>query len=790
MQAMQTQRTTKQRILLVDDEPQVLVALEDLLGDDFVVLKTTSAHSAVELLGQEPDIAVVVTDQRMPRMTGEELLTTVEGQTEAQRIMVTGFADLQSVIRAVNTGKLFAYVTKPWNPTDLREKVERAAEQFRMSRQLASDRQLLHDLLDHSPDGIYFKDRDLRFVEANRAFWSMLGLTNRSQLLGKRLHEIVPDPALSEDVEREEQAVLRRRSAALDTIREYPQPETTSRWLAETRAPINSPERTIVGLVGVARDVTDRLNAQRQLAESEDVLRKQTTILNAILEGLAEGVVVTDEQGNFLLCNREAERILGIGANALSVATWIKVCGLHEADNKVALTPDTNPLALALSGAELTERELCLRSGNELRARVSVTATPLHNEDGTVIGSIGLLRDVTRQREMELRLVQAQKMDAIGRLAGGVAHDFNNLLSVIQSCGDLLLRSLTMNDPKRTELGHILNAAQRAALLTRQLLSFSRQQVVQPKVLQVNDVVRSLETMLHRVIGEHIDVVTQLSDDLGLVNIDASQLEQVVLNLVLNARDAMPNGGRLYIETRNLANRNADEVRVPGGDYVLLVIRDNGSGMGPETQRKMFEPFFTTKDVGKGSGLGLSTVYGIVEQNGGHIRYQTAPNHGTAFEVYLNRVYSPIALSVAPSTRVESRNDVYGTILLVEDEDSVRRVAAAILRNHGYTVLEARRPSDAVQICARTTQPIDLLLTDVVMPESSGPQLAAELLTRQPNMGVMYMSGYSGDNALMGKALRDGITFLQKPFTPALLTEAVSEALPKLRPVAYAGGSR
>jgi CheY-like chemotaxis protein len=222
---------------------------------------------------------------------------------------------------------------------------------------------------------------------------------------------------------------------------------------------------------------------------------------------------------------------------------------------------------------------------------------------------------------------------------------------------------------------------------------------------------------------------------------------------------------------------DSNDPGVPNGDFVVLSIRDTGIGMGTETQRKMYEPFFTTKDVGKGSGLGLSTVYGIVEQNAGHIRCETAPEKGTLFEIFLNRVYATQAQSAPPITRDELRTDGNGTILLVEDEDSVRRVAAAILRNHGYTVLEARRPSDAIQICSRAQQPIDLLLTDVVMPESSGPQLAAELTIKQPNMGVMYMSGYSGDNALMGKALRDGITFLQKPFTPALLTEAVSEAL-------------
>ncbi len=769
----------KQKVLLVDDEPQVLVALEDLLADDFVVLKTTSPHSALEMLGQKPDIAVVVTDQRMPRMTGEEMLSKVGPTCDAQRIMVTGFADLQAVIRAVNDGKLFGYVTKPWNPTELRNKVEQAASRFRMTRQLTTERQLLHDLLDHSPDGIFFKDRELRFVEANRAFWSLLGLQSRNQLLGKRLDEVLPDLRLAQDIQREERKVLRQGSAALDTIREYAHLEPDGRWLAETRAPVCSPDRSVVGLVGVTRDVTDRLQAQRALAESESLLQKQTTMLNAILEGLAEGVVVTDQQGNFLLCNREAVRILDVGANTLTVSNWVKICRVYEADNKTPILESTNSLAQAIAGVDLTEREMCLRTDDAVRARVAISATPLRNDRGVVIGGIGLLRDITEQREMEQRLVQAQKMDAIGRLAGGVAHDFNNLLSVIQSCGELLSREFGPNDPKRIEMGHILNAAQRAALLTRQLLSFSRQQVIQPKTLQINVVIGAIEEMLRRVICAHTEVITTLADDLGLVNIDATQLEQVVLNLALNARDAMPNGGELRIESRNFDNRNGEDPRLPAGDFVMLAIRDSGSGMAAETQRKMYEPFFTTKDIGKGSGLGLSTVYGIVEQNQGHIWCETAPDRGTTFEIYLNRVYSSEPNQTAPISRSASRETGIGTILLVEDEDSVRRVAAAILRNQGYTVLEARRPSDAMLVCARASHPIDLLLTDVVMPESSGPQLAAELLLTQPHMGVMYMSGYSGDNALMGKALRDGITFLQKPFTPALLTEAVSEAMAK-----------
>jgi two-component system cell cycle sensor histidine kinase/response regulator CckA len=768
----------KSRILLVDDEPQVLTALEDLLGDDYIVYKSTSAHGALEMVAEQQDIAVVVTDQRMPKMSGDEMLSSLSKLSDAQSIMVTGFADMSAVIRAINDGKLFAYVTKPWNPQELLDKVDQAARQFRLTRQLTTERQLLHDLLENSPDGIFFKDREQRFVETNRAFWTMLGLKDRGQLLGKRLSDVLGESQLTRDIEAEEHAVLHQGSPALDTIRQYEFGSGESRWLAETRAPVRTPEHAVVGLVGITRDVSDRLAAQSALGESEELLRKQTGMLNSILEGLAEGVVVTDQLGNFLLVNREAQRILGADANALTIATWASVCELYDSENKTPLTATDNPLVRAIAGEDLIE--VCVRSGETLRARIGVSATPLKDSHGAVVGGIGLLRDVTEQRDMAQRLAQSQKLDAVGRLAGGIAHDFNNLLSVIQSCGEMLLRNLAGSDNKRVEVGHILNAAQRAALLTRQLLSFSRQQVVQPRTLQVNDVVRQIEVMLRRVIGEHIEVVTHLDDRLGLVKMDASQLEQVIVNLALNARDAMPDGGRLSIETSNVDNRDGELATQPSGDFVRLTIRDSGMGMGAEIKRRMYEPFFTTKDVGKGSGLGLSTVYGIVEQNGGHILCQSAPQEGTEFEIYLNRTYAsePRHQAVAPLPTQIGPNGV-GTILLVEDEDSVRRVAAAILRNHGYTVLEARRPSDALQICERGNLSIDLLLTDVVMPESSGPALAAELKARFPKMGVMYMSGYSGDNALMGKALRNGITFLQKPFTPALLAEAVDEAIPR-----------
>jgi two-component system cell cycle sensor histidine kinase/response regulator CckA len=771
------QAETRDRVLLVDDEPQILVALEDVLSEEFTVFKAESGESALHLLERERDIAVVVTDQRMPKMTGDELLASLAVSFDASRIMVTGFADLSAVIRAVNDGRIFAYVTKPWNPDDLRLKVAKAAEHFRLVKEIEYERQLLHDLMDNIPDGIYFKGRDLRIMRANRAFASIVGVDRPEELVGKRSSDVAMTQPHHEATESEEKQILMEGSPAIDVVREYG--NDGRRWFSETKAATRDKEGRIMGLVGIARDVTERMETAEALQASELRYRKQSQILNSILDAMGEGVIVTDPAGRFVLFNRQANAILGVGMHDASPAQWSEIYGTFLLDRKTPLAPDQQPLVRAMKGENVRDMELFIRNEVVSGTTVAVTATPLVYEDIAGMGGVAIVRDVTEQRRLEEQLLQAQKMEAIGQLAGGVAHDFNNLLLVMQSCAEFVLQDLSEGDQKREDVKEILAATRRAGSLTRQLLAFSRRQACQPKALDLNEVVANVEKMLRRLIGENVELVTSLAPALGIVRADAGQMEQIIVNLTVNARDAMPEGGKLTIATFNVELGDEDVATYPGvapGPYVLLSVSDTGTGMDAATQKRIFEPFFTTKEVGKGTGLGLSTVYGIVQQSGGHIRLQSELHHGTCFKVYLARVDASLDTAQPKRPRTIPVKGA-GTILLVEDDEAVRHVAARILRESGYTVLETRRPSEARRACAESKTPIDLLLTDIVMPETSGPKLAEELLSRYPNLRVVYMSGYSGVAPISDRGALGEAGYIEKPFAASALTEKVREAL-------------
>src|SRR5438105_8556730 len=388
-------------------------------------------------------------------------------------------------------------------------------------------------------------------------------------------------------------------------------------------------------------------------------------------------------------------------------------------------------------------------------------------------------------RQSEERLRQAQKMEAVGRLAGGVAHDFNNLLTVITSYSDLLLEDLGPADPKRDDVQQIRKAAEGAAALTRQLLAFSRQQVLQPKALDLKATVAGTEKLLKRLIGEDIQLTTFLAPDLGVVKADPGQIEQIISNLAVNARDAMPSGGRLTIEA---ANVDMDETYVRGhapagpGRYVMLALSDTGIGMDQQTKARIFEPFFTTKEPGKGTGLGLATVYGIVKQSGGFIWVYSEPAHGTSFKVYLPRVAEPAEPAEPAATATATAEPTGGTetVLVVEDAASVRMVTRQVLERVGYVVLEAPNGETALRLAAKHHGPIQLLLTDVVMPGLSGRQLAEQLAKLRPDMKVLYTSGYA-DHAIVHHGILDsGIAYLQKPFTPEALGRRVRQVLDSL----------
>ncbi|HEY0469069.1 MAG TPA: ATP-binding protein, partial [Polyangiaceae bacterium] len=394
-------------------------------------------------------------------------------------------------------------------------------------------------------------------------------------------------------------------------------------------------------------------------------------------------------------------------------------------------------------------------------------------------------RDLSAQREAELalkntedQLRQAQKMEAVGRLAGGIAHDFNNLLSVILSYSDLILAELKPPDPLVADVGEVRKAALRAAELTRQLLMFSRQQVVAPKVLDLNEVVTSVDRMVARILGEDIELVSLPAPGLGRVLADRNSVEQVIMNLVVNARDAMPTGGKLTIETGNVALDSEYVREHPGallGPHVMLAVTDTGVGMDRATQTRAFEPFFTTKESGRGTGLGLSTVFGIAQQSGGSVWVYSELGKGTTFKVYFPTVDAELDVAGPEFGPAALRGSE--TILLVEDQEQVRFVAQAILKRNGYRVLAAQHAAEAVLLCEAHSQPIALLLTDVVMPQVSGVELAKRLSLVRPELKVLYMSGYTDDSIVRHGILEHGMAFLQKPFTPETLTRKVREVL-------------
>ncbi|NOU29785.1 MAG: response regulator [Polyangiaceae bacterium] len=386
-------------------------------------------------------------------------------------------------------------------------------------------------------------------------------------------------------------------------------------------------------------------------------------------------------------------------------------------------------------------------------------------------------------RRSEEQLRHAQKMEAVGRLAGGVAHDFNNILSVILSYGELVLGELQPEDPIRADIQEVCKAAGRAADLTRQLLLFSRHEVVEPKVLDLNQILGNMDKMLQRVVGEDVELRAILGPEVGRIRADPSHIEQVIVNLVVNARDAMPNGGKLTIET---ANEELDEsfasshLPAKPGPYVVLSVTDTGCGMDQATQNRIFEPFFTTKEQGKGTGLGLSTVFGIVQQSGGGLWVFSEVDHGTAFRIYLPRVDEAVTLQRVPLASTTLRGSE--TILLVEDEAQVRAIVRSALRRQGYEVLDASAGEEALAIAAAHPGTIHLLLTDVVMPLMSGPELAKRVAARVPGIRVLCMSGYSDDSVLRHELREAGVAFLQKPITPSLLAAKVREVLDRPEP--------
>jgi two-component system, cell cycle sensor histidine kinase and response regulator CckA len=521
---------------------------------------------------------------------------------------------------------------------------------------------------------------------------------------------------------------------------------------------------------GIAHDV------QRKWAEN--ALRLSLNRLEALLNNIPDVAWMKDDQGRFTAVNEAFARFLDRRREEIVGKTDLDLLPVDLAEKSQA--EDRHVLA---TGKSLQVSEELVRADGR-RVLFETIKTPIWGGGRRPSGTAGIARDISERRRLEEQLIQSQKMEAVGRLAGGIAHDFNNLLTTILGYCDLVLGQLAEDSVLRGDVGEIEKAGQRAATLTRQLLAFSRKQLIEPRVLALNEIVLDATKMLGRLIGEHIDLVTALDPQLGRVRADPGQIEQVLVNLTVNARDAMPEGGQLVIETKNIdfyEPYSSGPSKAAPGPYILLSVKDNGAGMDPETQRHIFEPFYTTKERGKGTGLGLATVYGIVKQSGGDIWVHSEMGRGSRFEVYLPRVEEP-AQAAEPAPVAVSPPKGSETILLVEDEESVRALAERILKSSGYKVLAAKDAEQAMQLSQMYVGAIDLLLTDVIMPGTSGPQLAERLLAVRRQMRVLYMSGYTDAAIVERGVLQAETALLQKPFTPARLIQRVREMLDEPRP--------
>jgi two-component system cell cycle sensor histidine kinase/response regulator CckA len=488
----------------------------------------------------------------------------------------------------------------------------------------------------------------------------------------------------------------------------------------------------------------------------------------ALVEASPDLVLVVDVTGTIVFANR----VVSVYAERGIVGGKIWEFAVGDAHTRL-----TEKLAQVIE-----TRKAVVYENQGLRADGSpgwyeVRAIPVV-VDGKVDRLIWASSDITERKRLEEQLRQSQKMEAVGLLAGGVAHDFNNLLSVILSYSGMIADRRRSWEDASTDAREIHRAALRAADLTKQLLAFSRQQILAPAVLDVNHVIKGMETLLRRLTGEDVALSLVTSRAVGCVHADAGQLEQVILNLVVNAREAMPRGGNLTIETSEVevdAMHANEALGRKAGAHVRIAVTDTGTGMDAATREHIFEPFFTTKE--KGTGLGLSTVFGIVRQSGGHVGVETEPSRGTTFTILLPRVDSSLALATPQATGLPSSLAGSETILLVEDDEQVRALACAILRKQGYTVLDAQNGGEAFLVCESHEAPIHLLLTDVVMPRMNGRELAKRLASLQPGMRLLYMSGYTSDSVVHREVLDSGVAFLQKPITPESLARKVRELL-------------
>jgi two-component system, cell cycle sensor histidine kinase and response regulator CckA len=630
------------------------------------------------------------------------------------------------------------------------------------SRELQKNLSLLQGITEGTTDSVFVKDLQGRYLMINSAGASLLGRTVE-EVIGKDDTKLFTSETSREIIAADRKVV---ESGRTQTYEELGISAGVARTYLSTKGPHRDSNGEIIGLLGICRDITDRKRAEQEFRQSQQKLRIH-------FEHTPLAVIEWDTQLRITEWSPSAERVFGYSR--------------QEAIGRDAslLVPPALKAHVDGIGRQLLTQKSGTRSTNDNITKGGRTIscewynTPLVDESGQVLGVASLVQDVTERVALEERLRQSQKMEAVGRLAGGVAHDFNNLLTVIMGYSQILTDGLPVASRLKDATTQIRAAADRAAGITRQLLAFSRKQVLSPRVIDLNEIMLNLDTMLRRLIGEDIEVLTVPGRELGAVKADPGQIEQVIMNLVLNARDAMPNGGKITLETENMELDESyarEHEPLQPGRYVMLAVSDTGTGMSPDTQAHIFEPFFTTKEVGKGTGLGLSMVYGIVKQSGGYIWVYSEPGRGTSFKIYLPQV-DQLTEAIALEKRPASVPRGTETILLVEDDAQLRALTSSVLIHCGYKVLSAAGTEEGLALCRKNYCDIHLLVTDVIMPGMNGRQLAEQVKQISPSTRILYVSGYTSNAIVHYGVLDPGLRFLPKPFSLAALVAKVREVL-------------
>jgi len=644
-----------------------------------------------------------------------------------------------------------------------------------------ADSLLSPSLLEAVPDAMVAVNQKGVILQINTQTECMFGYT-RKELIGQSIEILVPECQRSQHIGHRQQFAeeprIRRMGVGLNL---YGRRRNGSEFPVEiSLSPIPTGNGILV--LSAIRDITDRKLVEEQLRRAHEELARQRdrelwenrARLALIVDSSQDAIIGKDLNGIITHWNQGAEHIYGYTA-AEAIGQPISLLAPQDRVDEVS-----SILEQVREGQRVEYFESVRVTRDGRRLDMSISVSPIRDANGETIGASTIARNVTGQKRVEEQLRQAQKMEAVGRLAGGIAHDFNNILGIITACTELLIPHVDPEAASSQYIDHIREASTRGASLTRQLLAFSRKQPTKPRVLDLNERLREVSKLLRPLMGDDVEVCLLARSPVPLVEVDPGQLDQIVLNLAVNARDAMPYGGKLIVET---AAVNLDDDFVAQhppmkiGRHVMLAVSDTGTGMDLATQQRIFEPFFTTKETGKGTGLGLSTVYGIVKQSAGHIWVYSEPGHGTTFKIYFPCVDEKVWLGQEAKAETEYPRGEGKTILVVEDDEIMRTLTRKMLEEQGYAVIEASDGKVALEKLASSGHPVDLTLTDVVMRGMSGPDLALRLMNSNPGMKIVYMSGYTDELLDHEGGLTSGITLLEKPFTRSALLGTISGAL-------------